>query len=155
MTLLDFSGVWAGIQPIIKPQAKALQSITNMRGSLENKASAGDTQRPATARPRQTKGVVSPWRVRQPKSDRGWLPAVPAPGNGAVLRPQGRKLAVTSLLCDISVPCHREDDTLRGRHLDISAVLWGPDRKTLLATVPVAGASLDPGRRWEFPSVTT
>lgn len=155
MTLLDFSGVWAGIQPIIKPRAKALQSITNMRGSLENKASAGDTQRPATARPQQTKGVVSPWRVRLPESDRGWLPAVPAPGNGAVLRPQGRKLAVTSLLCDISVPCHRCLHTERttSGHLGQSC-----GDRTERPSWPLClwpGRPADPGRRWEFPSVTT
>lgn len=44
MTFLDFSGTWVGIQLIIRPRAKALQSIASVRGSLEHKVSAGEAQ---------------------------------------------------------------------------------------------------------------
>lgn len=37
MTFLDFSGTWVGIQLIIRPRARALQSIANVTGSLERK----------------------------------------------------------------------------------------------------------------------
>lgn len=44
MTFLDFSGTWVGIQLIIRPRAKALQSIANVTESLERKVSAGEAQ---------------------------------------------------------------------------------------------------------------
>lgn len=44
MTFLDFSGTWVGIQLIIRPRAKALQSIANAKESLEHKATAGEVQ---------------------------------------------------------------------------------------------------------------
>lgn len=44
MTFLDFSGTWVGIQLIMRPRAKALQSIASVWGSLEHKVSAGEAQ---------------------------------------------------------------------------------------------------------------